>query len=189
MKKSTVSTILTCLSGIGVVATTVLAIRATPKAVRLIEEEVSGYDENGVCGTPLTKLETVKLCWKCYIPTIAVGVSTITCIFGANMLNKRGQAALMSAYALMDSSYKGYKKKVKELYGDDADTQVKNEIAKDNYEERAEPEDENAELFFDFATLQYFRAPMSEVLQKVTMDDGMECYIIATPFESAGYFE
>lgn len=183
MKKSAVPTILTCLSSIGVVVTTVLAVRATPKAVRLCEELREKKEEEP------TKLEYVKAAWKCYIPAIAAGASTIACMFGANALNKRSQAALMSAYALMDSSYKGYKKKVKELYGDDADAQVKNEIAKDKYEECAEPEDEDAELFFDFATLQYFRAPMSEVLQKVTMDDGMECYIIASPFESSGYLE
>ena len=33
------STVLTCLGGVGLVATTVLAIKATPKALQLIEEE------------------------------------------------------------------------------------------------------------------------------------------------------
>lgn len=182
MRKSTMSTILTCLSGIGVVATAVLAVKATPKAVRLCEDLREKKEDEP------TKLEYVKTAWKCYIPAAAVGVSTIACMFGANVLNKRGQAALMSAYALMDSSYKGYKKKVKELYGDDADAQVKTEIAKDNYDESEASEDEESELFFDFATLRYFRAPMSEVVQKVKMDDGMECYIIATPFESTSGF-
>lgn len=183
MRKTTVSTILTCLSGVGVIATAVLAVKATPKAVRLCEELRKEKEDEP------TKLEYVKTSWKCYIPAAAVGVSTIACMFGANVLSRRGQAALMSAYALMDSSYKGYMKKVKELYGDDADAQVKNEIAKDNYEEVEPSDNEDDELFFDFATLKYFRAPMSEVVQKVKMDDGMECYIIATPFESSAGFQ
>lgn len=182
MKKSAVSTILTCLSSIGVITTTVLAIKATPKAARLCEELQDEKED------PPSKIEYVKVAWRCYIPTLVAGASTIACIFGANILNKQSQAAIMSAYALIDSSYKGYKKKVKELYGDSVDTNVKSEIARDNYDETSEPEDEDSELFFDFSTLQYFRAPMSEVIQKVTMDDGMECYIIATPFESSSGF-
>ena len=177
MKKSSISTILTCLSGIGVVATTILAVKATPKAVRLCEELRENKEDEP------TKLEYAKVAWKCYIPAFAVGVSTIACIFGANVLNKRSQAALMSAYALLDSSYKGYKKKVKDIYGNDAYNNIKNEIARDNYKEISESEDDECKLFFDFNTLKYFRAPMSEILQKVTMDDGMECYIISTPFD------
>lgn len=47
--------------------------------------------------------------WKCYIPTAAFGLSTIACIMGANALNSRKQAALTSAYALINQSYKEYK--------------------------------------------------------------------------------
>ena len=37
--KRNASTVLTCLGGVGVVATTVLAVKTTPKALQLIEEE------------------------------------------------------------------------------------------------------------------------------------------------------
>lgn len=37
--KRNTSTVLTCLGGVGVVATTVLAVKAMPKALQLIEEE------------------------------------------------------------------------------------------------------------------------------------------------------
>lgn len=83
--------------------TAVMAVKATPKALRLIEEAEKEK------GKKLTKTETVKVAWTPYIPTVLVGASTIACIFGANVLNKRRQAALMSAYALLDSSYKEYK--------------------------------------------------------------------------------
>lgn len=40
--------------------------------------------------------------------------------FRANALNRRQQAALVSAYALVSRSYNDYQRKVKELHGIDA---------------------------------------------------------------------
>ena len=190
MKKSTSSIILTCFGALGVVATTIVAVRATPKAMEIIEVEKRNR-RNEMIEASMKPLDYVKVAWKPYIPTLAVGVSTIACIFGANVLNKKAQASLMSAYALLSSSYKEYKGKVKELYGDDADIAVKSEMVKDQYEEyedHEEPLDEDDQLFLDFNTLRYFRAKMEDVVQKVTTDDGLECYIIATPFDPIGNF-
>ena len=97
-------TILTCLAAIGVVATTVMAVRATPKAV-LLKRKDSRIKHDGD-PEAYTKLEAVKSSWKCYIPAAIIGVSTITCIFGANILNKRQQASIASAYALVNNAYR-----------------------------------------------------------------------------------
>ena len=123
------STILTCIGGAGVVATTVLAVKATPKAIKLLEK---AEEEKG---EKLTKTEIVKVAGPVYIPTILSGASTIACIFGANILNKRKQASLMSAYALLDNSYKEYRGMVSELYGEEAEERIKSELAKDKYDE------------------------------------------------------
>lgn len=172
------STILTCFGAIGVIATTVMAVKATPKAVEILQQ---AEEEKG---EELTKLEVVNVAGPLYIPTVLAGVSTIACIFGANVLNKRNQAALMSAYALLDNSYKEYIRKAEELYGDEADAHVKEELAKDNYEEDAIVlNDEDEVLFFDYKTLQYFQGRMDDVVQKVEMEDGLECYIINTPVD------
>lgn len=100
-------TILTCIGAAGVVATAVLAVKATPKADSLIKADSRRNHD----GDPYaaTKLEAVKSCWKCYIPAAATGVATIICIFGANTLNKKQQASLASAYALVNRSYSDYK--------------------------------------------------------------------------------
>lgn len=145
------STILTYVGSAGVIVTTVLAVKATPKAVRLIDH---AEEEKG---EKLTKLETVRIAGPAYIPTIMTGVTTIACIFGANVLNKRQQAALMSAYAFLDNSYKEYKNKVQELYGEDANTLIRESIAKDKYEEGNKPED-GKELFYDEFSGRYFHA-------------------------------
>lgn len=151
-------TILTIIGGVGVIGTAVLAVKATPKALRLIEtaKEIKGEE--------LTRVEIVKVAWKPYIPAAITCVSTLACIFGANMLNTRNQASLMSAYALLDNAYREYRDKTKELYGDNADKDVRNEVIKclfDGYE--SDPEDGKM-LFMDFNSLQIFESTMEEVM-------------------------
>lgn len=153
------STILTCIGGVGVVATSIAAVKATPKALTLLEESKKEKGED------LTKFEIVRIAGPVYIPALLIGVTTIACIFGANTLNKRQQAALMSAYALVDSSYKEYKGKVKELYGEEADTKIKEELAKDKYEETDISAKDGTQLFYDEFSKRYFNSTI-ETVQK-----------------------
>ena len=134
---------------------------------------------------PMTNVRKIKLTWKCYIPAIIAGTTTITCIFGANKLNKRALTALMSSYLMLDNSYKEYKNKVTELYGEQSEARIKEEIAKDHYDDEDVDfsNDDDKLLFFDYNSLQYFNAKMSDVIQKTEMEDGMECYIITSPFD------
>lgn len=147
------STILTCVGAAGVIATTVTAVKATPKALLLLDNAKEEKGEN------LTKLETIKIAGPAYVPTVLLGAGTLACVFGANILNKRGQASLMSAYALVDSAYKDYKNKVDELYGEEAGAKVRSEIAKDKYEENPVVivEDGNR-LYYDYYSERYFEA-------------------------------
>lgn len=152
------STILTVAGAGGVVATSVLAVKATPKALGLLEEAKNEK------GDDLTPIEVVKAAWKPYIPAVIVGTSTIVCIFGINYLSTKNQASLMSAYALLDSSYKEYRNKVNELYGEEADLNVKQEITRSKIREDMEP-DETEEWFFDFQSVQFFKSTMDKVLR------------------------
>lgn len=174
--KKNASTILTVMGGAGVIATSVMAVKATPKAMRLLEEAQSEKGEE------LTTLEKVQVAGPSYIPAITVGAATITCIFGANMLNKRQQAALASAYALLDSSYKDYKNKVKELHGEEFDEEIRASIAKDKYEEgEYDDEDDDKLLYYDEFSGRYFRATPETVfkaeyeLNKLMVDDWAVC--------------
>lgn len=153
------STILTCAGAVGVVGTTVLAVKATPKAMEILKQ---AEEEKG---EKLTKTEVIKKAGPAYIPTFLVGAGSIACIFGANVLNKKQQASLMSAYALLDSSYKEYKEKVKELHGEDGEKEVRAEIAKDHYkEEDVQNEDDGKQLFYDEWSQRYFRATNETIL-------------------------
>ena len=162
------STILSCIGAVGTIATAALAVQATPKALKLIED-YKEYDDE-----VLPPIEVVKLCWKCYIPAAAVGLSTIVCILGANALNKKQQAAIMSAYAMLDNAYKDYKNKAKELYGEDSDSRIQEEIAKDKLNNVRISKSADAQLFFDMRRGEYFESTM----ELVVLDDGLECYIV-----------
>ena len=152
------ATILTCVGAVGVVATAVLTAKATPKAMALLEED---KEEKG---DDLT--EIVKVATPVYVRPVIIGAATVTCIFGANILNKRQQAAIMSAYALLDRSYKDYKDKVEELYGEEAAERVREELAKDEYENN-KPDAPAADtiLFYDTFGDRYFESTI-EAVQK-----------------------
>ena len=152
------STILTCAGAAGVIATTVMAVKATPKALTLLEQ---AKEEKG---EELTKLEIVQVAGPVYIPSIVMGAATITCVFGANMLNQRQQASLISAYTLVDNSYKEYKKKLKELHGDEIDQQIRHAIVEDRFEECDFQVSQEKHLFFDYYSLRYFESTVEEVL-------------------------
>lgn len=98
---------LSFVASAGVVVTAIAAAKATPRAVALVYADSRKKHD----GDPYayTKKEAFIAAWKCYIPAVAFGASTIACIMGANALNRRQQAALTSAYALVQSSYKEYK--------------------------------------------------------------------------------
>lgn len=153
------STILTCLGGAGVVVTSVMTAKATTKAFKLLEETKEEKGED------LSVKEIIKVTGPVYIPAVITGAATISCIFGANILNQRKQAALTSAYALLDQSYKNYKKKVDELYGEGSDREIKDELAKDKYEENKYPLEGNKRLFYDEFSERYFESTTEDLLR------------------------
>lgn len=132
------------LMGIGIagmVTTTVLAVRATPKALQMIEQ--AGYDkgaDEAPCMdmeyTPLTVLEMAKVAWPCYVPATIVGVISITCLICSSSVNARRNAALATAYALSESTLKEYQTKVIEEIGEKKEKAVRDAIDKDKIEQK-----------------------------------------------------
>lgn len=170
--KRNAPTILTVLGGAGIVVTSVMAVKATPKALEILEEAKEEKGED------LTPIEIVKAAGPVYIPTVIIGVSTLACVFSANALNKRQQAALSSAYALIDSSFKEYKGKLKELYGEETHNNVVNAIAVEKAEDMCirnsymcgtcslseEASDSEPRLFYDMHSGRYFESTIEQVL-------------------------
>lgn len=118
--------ILTGVGIAGMVATTVMAVRATPKALILIEEKKEDLQED-----KLTPVETIKTTWICYIPAAITGTISIACLIGASSVNMRRRAALVTAYTLSESALKEYHEKVVETIGEKKEQAVRDAIAKD----------------------------------------------------------
>ena len=152
------STILTCVGGAGVIATTGMGVKATPKAKQLIK---AAEEEKG---EKLTRMETIQATAMTYAPSAIVGTATIATIFGANALNKHSQAALMSAYALVDQTFRDYKTHVEEEYGEEANANIREKIAKDRYVEHKTELGGETKLFYDFYSGRYFNSTMEKVL-------------------------
>ena len=114
------------------------------------------------------KLAVLKQIEKASTPALD-GVATLDMIEDFDVLNKRQQAALASAYALLNSTYNEYREKVVELLGEEADIEIKNEIAKDKYDANKvikateEPEPNDICLFFEEFRGQYFETTLQTV--------------------------
>ena len=118
--------ILTGIGVAGMIATTVMAVKATPKAVMLVNEREV---ELGVEKLPAK--EVVRTTWKCYIPTVITGAASIACVIGASSVNIKRNAALTAAYTLSETALKEYKNKVVEVIGEKKEKEVRDAIAKD----------------------------------------------------------
>ena len=104
--------ILTGLGIAGMLTTTFLAVKETPKALELIEE--AQCDK----GEALTVVEKAKACWKCYIPAAATATCSIACLVGASSVSSRRNAALATAYKISETAFSEYKSKVVETLGE-----------------------------------------------------------------------
>ena len=164
--------ILTCVAAAGTITTAILAAKATPKAIMLVDEAT--YEK----GEELTAVETVKAAAPAYIPAAATCVGTLVCMFGANALNKKQQAVLLSAYGLVGNAYKEYQDKIKELVGPEADAKAKRAMVEDAFGEApyVQENTDDTILFYDMYYGEYFNTP----LEFMETDDGLECYIIDT---------
>ena len=137
--------ILTGLGIAGMISTTVLAVRATPKALRLIENEklnrlrkhinddVSENDSD-YKNLVLKPIDVVKVAWKPYIPAAITGVASISCIIGASSVHAKRNAAIAAAYNLSQTALTEYKEKVVETIGEKKEQAIKDKIAKKKVE-------------------------------------------------------
>ena len=135
--------ILTGLGIAGMITTVVLAVKATPKALDLIDEEVErqnrklsqeAYDSGQSIANQINKLkplETVKVAWKPYIPALLLGGASVGCLIGANTVSARRHAALYSAYELSKTAYNELNEKVTEVVGEKKVTEIKQKLAED----------------------------------------------------------
>lgn len=160
--------ILTGIGIAGMITTTVMAVRATPKALILIDEREKAAEFDG-SDEPLPNAERVKAAWRCYIPAAAVGCASVACLIGASSVNIRRNAALATAYTLSESALKEYQEKVVEAIGDKKERIIRDSVAKDRI---ANKPVENSEvvitdrgntLCYDVLSGRYFKTDIDKI--------------------------
>ena len=125
--------ILTGIGIAGMITTTILAVKATPKALDLIAEaEEKKFNEGQ--DDRLTKIETVKVAWKPYIPAAVTGVMSAACLIGASSVNVKRNAALATAYNLTSTALAEFKEATLETVGEKKEQLIRNKVAEKRIE-------------------------------------------------------
>jgi hypothetical protein len=150
--------ILTGVGIAGMITTTVLAVKETPKALRLIEDKKREEDVD-----KLTAAEVVKTCWKCYIPAAVTGAASVTCLIGACKVSAKRTAALTAAYKLSETALAEYREATTETVGEKKEQLIRDRVNQKQIEKRPiekariESTGKGDSLFLDPLSGRYFR--------------------------------
>lgn len=173
------------LMGIGItgmITTTVLAVKATPKALQLLEEKKEELEVD-----TLVPVEVVKTTWKCYTPAVVTGVVSIACLIGSNSVNAKRNAALATAYKLSETAFSEYRDKVIETFGDKKEKAVRDKISEDKIKETPVNKTEvivtgkGQTLFFEPLSSRYFYSNI-DIIKRA--ENKLNKEIICDPFDA-----
>lgn len=166
----------------GMITTTVLAVKATPKAVLLLEEK-----KNDLEVEKLTPIETVKTAWKCYLPAAISGAASIACLVGSNSVNARRHAALATAYKLSETAFAEYRDSVVDVIGEKKEKAVRDKASEKQIKENPVTKTEiimtgkNKTLFFDPLSHRYFYSTIETIKRAENI---LNKEIITDPFDA-----
>ena len=127
---------------VGVVASTVMACKATTKLNGILEESKEQLDkikevaadpsyeekytqEDAKSDTTITYVQTGVKVVKLYAPSVILGVSSLGCLLASNNILKKRNAALSAAYMTVDKSFKEYRRRVAERFGDEVEKEIR----------------------------------------------------------------
>lgn len=139
---------------VGVVASAVMACRATLKIDEVVSKakndierihtaEESGVTEDGelynhedsVKDLTIVYTQTGLKVARLYAPSVILGALSITGILASNIILRKRNIALGAAYAAIDKSFKEYRGRVIERWGEAVDRELKYGIRKEKVEE------------------------------------------------------
>lgn len=125
------------LTGVGIggmITTIVLAVRATPEALRRIEAKKRTEKHK-----KLTPVQTIQAAWMCYIPAGVTGTVSVACLIGASAVNGRRNAALATAYSLAENTLRDYRSKVVETIGEKKEEAILDAMDRERVERNPPP--------------------------------------------------
>lgn len=178
--------ILTGIGVAGMITTVVLAVKATPKALDLIEDKKEELDTD-----KLTVIDTVKVAWKPYIPAMATGVLSTVCIIGGNAVGTRRTAALAAAYKISETALHEYKDAIIETVGEEKAKEVKEKVAQNKLDKNPVVEkqiivtNKGTFLCYDSLSGRYFQSDI-ETIRKAQND--INDYLFSEDYASLNMF-
>ena len=137
----------------GTVVSAVLACKATTKVAEILDKTKGTLDtihegmetgaingqeyttEDGKKDTVVVYAQTGMKLAKLYGPAIILGTLSITSILASNNILRKRNVALGAAYAAIDKSFKEYRGRVIERFGEQVDTELKYGIKAKKFEE------------------------------------------------------
>lgn len=129
----------------GTVVSAVLACKATTKVAEILDETKGTLDTipegmetgaiNGKKDTVVVYAQTGMKLAKLYGPAIILGTLSVTSILASNNILRLRNVALGAAYAAIDKSFKEYRGRVIEHFGEQVDTELKYGIKAKKFEE------------------------------------------------------
>lgn len=144
---------------IGGVTAAVMACKATTKAGDILDDTKrqldvihQGMEDGDIHGTEYTQedgkkdlaivyTQTAVKFIKLYGPSVALGTASIVAILAGHNITKKRNAALTAAYATLDGSFKDYRNRVIERFGEELDKELKYNIKAKEVEETVTNED------------------------------------------------
>ena len=151
------------LIGVGIVGTVVsgvIACKATLKVNDILDDSKDKIDkikdtaanpyygdkyseEDAKKDLSIVYTQTAVKLVKLYAPSVVLGVASISCIVASNNILKKRNIAIAAAYAGVDKSFKEYRKRVVDKFGEEVDKQLRYNIKAEEVEEKVV--DENGE--------------------------------------------
>ena len=130
----------------GVVTSAVMACKATTKVDAIVEETKKsidmvheGMEAGNICDVEYTEedgkkdlaivyIQTGVKFAKLYGPSVLLGLTSIGCILASNNIIHKRNVALSAAYTAIDRSFKGYRSRVIERFGESMDRELRYNI-------------------------------------------------------------
>ena len=155
--------ILVVTGTVGVIVSTVMVCKASDKAHDILDETKRKLDaiheikeehaEDGEYtekdyrkATAITYLHAGTDLARLYVPAVALGVASVGCILTSHNIMRKRNVALAAAYATVDRSFKDYRGRVIDRFGEALDKELKYGITEKEIEETIVDDEGNEQV-------------------------------------------
>lgn len=130
---------------VGVVGSLVMACKATTKLSDILDESKEQLDkikevaadpayeekysqDDAKKDTTITYVQTAMKVTKLYAPSVILCAGSLGCLLASNNILKKRNAALSAAYMTVDKSFKEYRKRVADRFGEEVEKEIRYNI-------------------------------------------------------------